>query len=357
MKITIESSVPHQKREGGNTQHHSFPSKNAKIADMIVDIPSLRLGQSNLSLPPPMRSLRADLAVHKNTFHNENDGAPVVCGHRGALYKSLENTRHAFITAALCGCEEVELDVFLLKCGTLIVFHGSGSDKNPGWLQEYCNIDGSILDYTYDEVRNFKFNPHYEEFGCGSDHILSLEDECYIPTLEEVLLDAKQTGVTVKIELKGQGTSEPTLELVEKLEVVDQCHYSSFDHSRIKRIRELRPERNEDGSHRYKTGALFDDAPDDFLEMAIEAGASEVHLRYNTCSSEKVVNIHEAGMDSMAWFCGPGHMKKHAKELYYDVANEDPTLYQMLIDTGVRKMCVNKPDLLAQIVTQRKQRV
>ena len=51
-------------------------------------------------------------------------------------------------------------------------------------------------------------------------------DECYIPLLEDVLLDAKATGVKVKIELKGPNTPEPVLDImVKRLNMVEQCHY------------------------------------------------------------------------------------------------------------------------------------
>ncbi len=274
---------------------------------------------------------------------------PKVVGHRGHLYRSLENTRHSIRLAAE-HCHEVEIDVFLLKCGTLIVFHGGGTDENPGDLGEYCNMEASILDLTYEEARALKFNPHHLEFGCGPDIIEQLQHECYIPTLEEVLSDAKETGVVIKIELKGPGTADPVLELVEKLDMVDQVHYSSFDHSRIKRIRELRPDRASDGSYRYKTGALFDEPPENFVELALHAGASEVHLKYSTCTVDKVRRIHDAGMDSMIWMRGPVGMKEDVTHKFHDVGNEDENMYMAIMETGVKAMCVNRPDVLFNLL-------
>lgn len=276
---------------------------------------------------------------------------PKVVGHRGHLYRSLENTRHSIKLAAE-HCHEVEIDVFLLKCGTLVVFHGGGNDQNPGCLKDYCNMEGSILDLSYEEARSLKFNPHHLEFGCGPDVIEQLAHEYYIPTLEEVLSDAKETGVIIKIELKGPGTPEPVLELVEQLDMVDQVHYSSFDHTRIKRIRELRPERNPDGSYRYKTGALFDEPPENFIQIALDAGASEVHLKYSTCTTERVKKIHDAGMDSMIWMRGPVGMLQDLANLFQDVGNEDERMYLAIMKTGVKAMCVNKPDVLAGLLTK-----
>ncbi|GFH53437.1 hypothetical protein CTEN210_09913 [Chaetoceros tenuissimus] len=262
---------------------------------------------------------------------------PTIVGHRGSLYRSLENTRHSFRVAAE-HCSEIECDVFLLKCGTLCVFHGGGNDENPGCLKDYCNMDASILDLTYEQARNLRFNKGHLEFGCGPDFIEDLEHECYIPTLEEVLHDAKETGVTVKCELKGPATEEPVLELVEKLNMVDRVHYSSFNHSRIKRIRELRPERNED--------------TENFLDLALEAGASEVHLKYSTCTPDKVDRIHNAGLDSMIWMRGPIGMMHDVSTLFHDVGNEDESMYMAIMRTGVKKMCVNRPDVLHNLLSK-----
>lgn len=111
-------------------------------------------------------------------------------------------------------------------------------------------------------------------------------EHAYIPTLAEVLLTLKGTGTLVKIELKGSGTAKPVLELVERLDMVDQCHYSSFNHEWIKQIWHLRPELNPDGSHKYKTGALFSELPDDLVDQALHVNASEVHIKYDTCTTD-----------------------------------------------------------------------
>jgi glycerophosphoryl diester phosphodiesterase len=81
--------------------------------------------------------------------HNNRRRVPWIVGHRGSLYQELDNTREGFQQCARMGCDAVELDVFLLKCETLIVFRGGGTDERPGLLEEYCGVHGSILDYTY----------------------------------------------------------------------------------------------------------------------------------------------------------------------------------------------------------------
>lgn len=86
------------------------------------------------------------LASKLNVSKPRNDFThPIeVVGHRGSLYAALENTSRSFINAAEVGADAVELDVFLLKCGTLVVFHGTGTDEKPGLLDLYCGVEGSM---------------------------------------------------------------------------------------------------------------------------------------------------------------------------------------------------------------------
>mmetsp|Transcript_5109 Transcript_5109/g.6937 ORF Transcript_5109/g.6937 Transcript_5109/m.6937 type:complete len:167 (-) Transcript_5109:46-546(-) len=160
----------------------------------------------------------------------------------------------------------------------------------------------------------------------------------------------------VTIELKGPGTAEPCLDLVEKLDMVDQVVFSSFEHTRIARIRELRPEIVVDRetmrpTHRYKTGCLFVEPPPNFVSIATCVGASEVHLKYDSCTKDRIEMIHAAGMDSMAWFRGHIGMYEDVTERYKDVGNEDELMYKTVIATGVRKLCVNRPDMLVSTLT------
>ena len=266
---------------------------------------------------------------------------PAIVGHRGALYDELENTREGFLRCANAGCDGIELDVFLLKDGELIVFHGGGTDEDPGDLSDYCvDMEGvNILDLTYPEALALQFNPYFEEFPCSASKIAVAS----IPTLRQVLEDLRPTSCNVKIELKGPGTPEPCLKLVEELGMLTQVQFSSFDHGRLRQLRELRPQRDSLGRYLVRTGALFNEVPSDFLERVEECGASEVHLRYDTCTRERVRAIHEKGLGSMAWMRGPQGMRKDTTTKYLDVGNEDSECYRALFATGVQQLCCNRP--------------
>lgn len=152
-----------------------------------------------------------------------NSKRPIVVGHRGVIFEEMENTLPAFRRAHEMGCDAVELDVFLLKCGSLVVFHGGGPEK-LGSLEEHCGVNRCIQDLTYDEARELKMKEDCEEFVCPKDKIRNSK----IPRLEEVLEFAKETGLKIYLELKGPGTPEPSLRLVERYGLLDQVIFSSF---------------------------------------------------------------------------------------------------------------------------------
>jgi glycerophosphoryl diester phosphodiesterase len=288
-------------------------------------------------------TLASKLGIDED-FLKQTNMVPKVIGHRGALYDQPENTVPSLEAAAGHGAEAVEIDVFRLKCGRLAVFHGDGSDATPGGLLSYCGVDGSIVNLTAAEARGLRFR--------GGAHCCPSEtlDGAGIPFLEEFLQHAKDLGIEVKIELKGSRTEEPVIEMVEAMGMIDMVTFSSFHHERIHKVRRLRPQLHSDGSHVYRTGALFAEVPPDFIERAKTVDATEVHLRYDTCTKERVDAIHDAGFDSMSWFRGPHNMRRDIDH-FSDVEDEDEALYGMVALSGVQAMCVNRPDRLYRMIS------
>lgn len=291
-------------------------------------------------------TLASKLGIDEDFLKQKNmaTNIPKVIGHRCALYDQPENTVPSLEAAVDHGAEAVEIDVFRLKCGRLAVFHGDGTDALPGGLLSYCGVDGNIVNLTAAEARELRFR--------GGAHFCPSEtlDGVGIPLLEEFLQHAKDLGVEVKIELKGPGTEEPVIEMVEAMGMINVVTFSSFHHERIHKVRRLRPQLHSDGTHVYRTGALFAELPADFIERAKTVDATEVHLRYDFCNRERVNAIHEAGLDSMTWFRGPHNMKRDI-DYFSDVEDEDEALYGMVALSGVQAMCVNRPERLYRMVS------
>jgi len=270
-----------------------------------------------------------------------NSERPIVVGHRGVIFEEMENTLPAFRRAHEMGCDAVELDVFLLKCGSLVVFHGGGPEK-LGSLEEHCGVNRCIQDLTYDEARELKMKEDCEEFVCPKDKIRNSK----IPRLEEVLEFAKETGLKIYLELKGPGTPEPSLRLVERYGLLDQVIFSSFHMESLKKVRDLQPGRKSNGKHEVLTAALFEDVPSDLYERVSAVDASEIHLRYDTCSKERIDTIHRMGMGTLAWLKSPPLMIRDSTEWYTDIGNEEEKLFQIVMNSGVQAICTNRPDTL-----------
>jgi hypothetical protein len=105
--------------------------------DNIIIVKQDNICRPNIRLNIKECSLAAKLNVDIDSTPSESRDLEV-CGHRGAVFAEPENTVKSFDAAAAMGCDSVELDVFLLKDGKLVVFHGSGTDKKPGLLHSYC---------------------------------------------------------------------------------------------------------------------------------------------------------------------------------------------------------------------------
>jgi glycerophosphoryl diester phosphodiesterase len=204
------------------------------------------------------------------------------------------------------------------------------------------------------------FNPKHPEFACPPQKIA----EGKIPSLQQVLEDAKQSKLHLKLELKGgHDLVESVLELVDSMEMVDQISFSSFNMEYLAMVRSLRPQKNPiTGRHIYRTGALFNDVGNDdgnddnydhhhdaIIAQAKSVGACEIHLRYDTCTAQFIQKIHDHGFGSMAWFRGPVGMEHDCTHKYWDVGNEDEAMYEALLRTGVQQMCINRPDVLLEL--------
>jgi len=146
-------------------------------------------------------------------------------GHRGAGALEPENSLKAFQRAIDIGIDGVELDVFVSKDGVPIVVHGTD--------EGIINFKDSTLDAFAWEVDSKDLK------------VWRLPNDETIPTLEEVLLLCKDK-ITVNIEFKEPNPRavKPVLELLVRLDMIEQVHFSSFVHNHRQTLEEVRQELN-----------------------------------------------------------------------------------------------------------------
>jgi glycerophosphoryl diester phosphodiesterase len=192
-----------------------------------------------------------------------------IIAHRGASGFEPENTIAAFQKAIDMGAHGIELDVHLSADGAVIVMHDETVDRTT-------NGTGEVNQLTLDELKNLTIGVHS------------------IPTLEEVLLLINKKCM-VNIELKGVGTAEPVLKLLQKYSDWNPKLFlvSSFDWNALQLIRRLNPA--------IPIGVLT--ATD--LELAIGFAefikAETIHPYYHLLTTESTSQMQEKGFEILAW--------------------------------------------------------
>lgn len=138
---------------------------------------------------------------------------PLIIGHRGAMGYETENTLLSFQKALDLFVDMIEIDVYVIKTGEVVVFH----DKT---LKRLASSLENIEDLTLEEVKNINLIGNHQ-----------------IPTLVEVI-EFINKRVPINIELKGNKTALPTQKIIEKY----QNHHfliSSFNWDELTVFRKL----------------------------------------------------------------------------------------------------------------------
>ncbi|MGO4905749.1 glycerophosphodiester phosphodiesterase [Flavobacterium sp. W20_MBD1_R3] len=124
-------------------------------------------------------------------FLNCTSNKFIVCGHRGAMGHETENTLASIKKGMELKADMLEIDVFKIKTGEMVVFHDDNLDR-------ITNAKGKIEEYTFEELRKVLVDGKHQ-----------------IPTLQEVIetIDKK---LVLNIELKGTNTAADTYRIIEE---------------------------------------------------------------------------------------------------------------------------------------------
>jgi len=135
-------------------------------------------------------------------------------GHRGCVYEEPENTLPGFSYCSEVGADAVEFDVFELKSGEVVCYHGGGTDEIPGDMGDSHSMPSvSIMSLSFEHLKTIPFNLQAEEYLTESLAAVK-EDKlsrAVVPLLRDVLTFCKRKSLGVKLELKGEHTGESEL--------------------------------------------------------------------------------------------------------------------------------------------------
>jgi glycerophosphoryl diester phosphodiesterase len=236
-----------------------------------------------------------------------------VTGHRGAAAVEPENTLRGVRRALSLGVDRVEVDVHLSRDNELIVMHDETVDRTT-------NGTGRVGDLSVSQIKQL-------DAGLGER----------VPTLPEVIdacreawerqhpePGARGTETLLQIELKGEGTVGPTVEQVTHHGIVSRVVLTSFHAERVVQAKQLLP------------GAIFglltSSLDPDPIAVALQTGASAVHLRHDLATPEWVQRVRAAGLQARVWNIDEAERMKWA------------------IAMGVDGIGTNNPQLLLQVL-------
>lgn len=223
----------------------------------------------------------------------------VKIGHRGAMGHETENTIASVKKALELNVDMIEIDVFQIKSGELVVFHDE-------ILDSLTDTSGRIEDFTLEELQKVVVKGNHQ-----------------IPTLDEVI-ETVDRLVILNIELKGKNTAKPTFLLLEKWYqkgwTKDDFVISSFLWNELETFRKLDSE--------IPIAVLTEENPTDALVMGKKLKAVAINPWWKKLTKENVELIQEEGF-----------------KIYTYTVNE-PDDIKMVTELGVDGIFCNFPERL-----------
>ncbi len=202
-----------------------------------------------------------------------DNNKPLVIGHRGAMGHETENTLASVQKALDLGVDMIEIDVFKISSGELVVFHDQTVDR-------LTNGPGNIEEYNISDLSR-----------------LILDGGHRIPMLQDVLklIDNK---VALNIELKGANTADKvnhTIDFYTKSRGWSPENFiiSSFNWDELRTMRKL----NKD----VAIAVLTEDNPLDAITVATELNAVAINPYFESLDTDIVTKIKQAGFKIYTW--------------------------------------------------------
>ena len=198
---------------------------------------------------------------------------PLVIGHRGAMGHETENTLASVQKALDIGVDMIEIDVFKIDSGEIIVFH----DER---VERLTNGGGKVEEYNIFDLRQLVIDGNHQ-----------------IPMLQEVLrLIDKKTKLN--IELKGANTSDRVNFIIERYVkqqgwTLDHFVISSFNWEELRSFRSYNPG--------IDLAVLTEGNPLEAIPIAKELKAVAINPDYRQLNEDVVDAIHDAGFKVYTW--------------------------------------------------------
>ena len=242
---------------------------------------------------------------------NTEYGFPMIMAHRGFSAEAPENTMPAFQKCIDEDFSAAELDVQMLKDGTIIVMHDDNLKRTTG-------LDKDVWEVTYDEIKNLDNGSFFSSDFEGTT----------IPTLDEVikLAGSGKDKLYLNIEIKrnghDDGIAEKVIKIIEDNNYMNNCDITSQDYSTLEEVRAINP---------YVLTAYTSVIGIGDIET-LEA-ADIISIQETFATYENIERIHRAGKRVFVWTINEMETMEKLVNLNVDaILTNNPTLCKAVID-------------------------
>ena len=165
-----------------------------------------------------------------------NGDFPLVFAHRGSSHLFPENTELAFTKSFEMGDDAFETDIRLTKDGKIVTQHNEDID-------ETTNGTGNVIDYTYDELKEFNFGYKFKDINGDSPYVDNREYGLF-PMEVSALFEKFGDKVVYSIDVKDEGeiglkSAELLYKFVKEYNLEKNVIFSSFSEDNLKHLRKI----------------------------------------------------------------------------------------------------------------------
>lgn len=166
----------------------------------------------------------------------KNRQFPLIFAHRGSSHLFPENTELAFLKSFEMGVDAFETDIRLTKDGKIVTQHNENID-------ETTDGTGNVIDYTYDELKEFNFGYKFKDINGDSPYVENRVQGLY-PMEVSKLFEKFGDKVVYSIDVKDEGeiglkSAELLYKFVKEYNLEKNVIFSSFSEENLKHLRKI----------------------------------------------------------------------------------------------------------------------
>lgn len=236
-----------------------------------------------------------------------------VMGHRGAALLAPENTLASVRAAAEAGATWVEIDVYLIAEGGLVIFHDDTLDR-------CTNGSGVTREARPTEVAELDAGAWFSEKFVGEK----------VPTLLEALECIQSLNLGLNLEIKHDGADVENIVpavmamLRDHWQDNDRLMISSFNLAALEMCYEIDPQRH--------LAPLYEDIPEDWQEQLAGIEAYSLNCDYARLTEAQARAVKAAGYKLLCYTVNdPQTVEAHWAWGMDAVITDDPTRFASLL--------------------------